>query len=313
MSVLDAAAQVAGTSSTVLILGETGTGKELLAHYIHKLSACRDRPMVKVNCAALPSTLIEAELFGHEKGAYTGATARRVGRFELADGSTIFLDELGDLPCEVQAKLLRVLQEGEFERIGSSRTIRVNVRVVAATNRDLARAVREGKFRRDLYYRLNVFPISMPPLRDHPEDIPRLVRAFVQEFGGTMGKSISQIARSTMERLQSYSWPGNIRELRNVIERAVIWADGSVLPAVELPADGSASPLSGPMSLRDAERNQILAALKLTEWCVSGPGGAAKLLDINPKTLESRMKKLGICRPGSHSQTAALIGNHWRH
>lgn len=297
MKVLKAAEQVAKTDANVLILGETGTGKELLAQRIHKLSGRNALPMVKVNCAALPSTLIEAELFGREKGAYTGALTRQVGRFEVADGSTIFLDEVGELPLELQAKLLRILQEGEFERIGSTKTIRVDVRVVAATNRDLAKEAKAGTFREDLFYRLNVFPISMPALRDHPEDIPSLVWSFVKELDKKMGKNTKEISKKSMETLQNYSWPGNVRELRNLIERAMILSEGSCL-RVEIPDFGGEEnePAAG-SSLQDIERQHIITALKKTGWCVSGAHGAAKLLDINAKTLESKMKKLGIRRP----------------
>jgi PAS domain S-box-containing protein len=297
--VLRQAEQVAGTDATVLLLGETGTGKELLASAIHHLSPRRDRPMVKVNCAALPATLVESELFGREKGAYTGALSKQAGRFELAHGSTIFLDEVGDLPPEVQVKLLRVLQEGTLEHLGSPKPIQVNVRVIAATNRDLAQAVRDGRFREDLFYRLNVFPITVPPLREHPEDIPLLVWAFVEEFARTLGKTIRAIARESMEALQRYPWPGNVRELRNIIERAMITGTGPTL-RIALPgiAD-SVAPRS--LALEDVEREHILHVLALTDWRVRGKDGAAEMLRLKPTTLESRMSKLGIQRPGNSS------------
>ncbi len=296
--------QVAGTDTTVLLLGETGTGKEMLAHAIHDLSPRRDRALVKVNCVALPSTLVESELFGREKGAYTGALTRQIGRFEVADGSTVFLDEIGDLPPEIQVKLLRVLQDGEFERLGSNRTIKANVRVIVATNRDLAKAVQEGHFREDLYYRLNVFPITVPPLRERPEDIPQLVWAFVQEFAEGMAKVIDTIPRAVMERLQQYPWPGNIRELRNVIERAVITSRGSALE-VQLPqfpdTRGGEPPI---VELEEVERHHILAILQRTGWRVRGENGAARLLGLKPTTLEARIKKLGILRRRNSTETS---------
>jgi formate hydrogenlyase transcriptional activator len=293
--VLSQVEQVAGTDSTVLLLGETGTGKELLATAIHNLSSRRDRAMVKVNCAALPATLVESELFGREKGAYTGALSKQVGRFELAHGSTIFLDEVGDLPPEVQVKLLRVLQEGTLEHLGSPRPIHVNVRVIAASNRDLAQAVRAGRFREDLFYRLNVFPITVPPLRERRQDIPPLVWGFVEEFGRTLGKSIRAVTKESMEALQRYPWPGNVRELRNIIERAMITSTGPTLH-VALPQAGD-STAARSMALEDVEREHILQALELTRWRVRGEHGAAALLRLKPTTLESRMAKLGIQRP----------------
>ena len=294
-SVIEEASQVAQTNTTVLLLGETGSGKEVLAQAIHAGSPRKDRPMVKVNCAALPATLIESELFGREKGAFTGAIARQAGRFEIADGSTIFLDEIGELPLELQPKLLRVLQEGEFERLGGSRTIKVDVRVIAATNRDLGQSVREGRFREDLFYRLDVFPIELPPLRERPEDIPLLSWIFVKEFSNSMGKQIERISADSMNALMGYAWPGNIRELRNVIERAMILAHGPMLQ-IKLghrqlrlepgkPADGT---------LDQAERGHITRALERCGWRIRGAGGAAEQLGIKPTTLESRMKKLGI-------------------
>ena len=298
-TVLHQAEQVAPTDSSVLIRGETGTGKELLAQAIHRLSPRGRHVMVKVNCAALPSGLVESELFGREKGAFTGALARQVGRFEVADGSTLFLDEVGELPADVQVKLLRVLQEGEFERLGSPRTIKVNVRVIAATNRDLAEEVRKGRFREDLFYRLNVFPIRMPPLRERPEDIPLLVWAFLEDLSSRMGKKITQVPRATMEALQRHSWPGNVRELRNVIEHAAIITTGDTL---RVPALGDAAPAApSPQTLADAEREHILRALESTGWRIKGPKGAATVLGLNPATLYSRMKKLGI-RPARQEE-----------
>ncbi|MGE5238374.1 MAG: sigma 54-interacting transcriptional regulator [Chloroflexota bacterium] len=292
--VLARAELVAGTRSTVLITGETGTGKELLAYAIHELSPRKQRPMIKVNCSALPASLIESELFGREKGAYTGALARQVGRFEVADGSTIFLDEIGELPLELQVKLLRVLQDGEFERLGSNRTINVDVRVIAATNRDLTKAVREGRFREDLYYRLNVFPINVPPLRERPEDIPQLVWAFVRELGETMGKSIDEVSRKAMDALQRYSWPGNVRELRNLIERAMIVTKGPTL-LVDLP-EARDVPDASLMTLEEIERKHILNVLEKADWRIRGGKGAAEILGLKPTTLESRMRKLDIKR-----------------
>jgi PAS domain S-box-containing protein len=290
--VLRLAAQVAPTDSSVLISGETGTGKELIAQAIHRQSGRRAHVMVKVNCAALPSGLVESELFGREKGAFTGALSRQVGRFEIADGSTIFLDEIGELPPDVQVKLLRVLQEGEFERLGSPRTVKVNVRVIAATNRDLTDEIRKKRFREDLYYRLNVFPIHVPPLRERVEDIPPLVWSFLDQFSSRMGKKITQVPRKTMEALQRRAWPGNVRELRNVIEHATIVSTGATLtvPILETATPGAA-PLQ---TLADVEREYILRTLKQAGWQIKGPTGAAAALDLKPSTLRSRMKKLGI-------------------
>ena len=288
------AEQVAPTDSSVLIRGETGTGKELIAQAIHGLSPRRRNVMVKVNCAALPSGLVESELFGREKGAFTGALTRQVGRFEVADGSTIFLDEVGELPADVQVKLLRVLQEGEFERLGSPRTMKVNVRVIAATNRDLADEIRKGRFREDLYYRLNVFPIRMPPLRERAEDIPLLVWTFLEECCSRMGKKITQVPRTTMEALKRYPWPGNVRELRNVIEHGAIITTGDTL-RMPILGEGDVSQTS-PRTLADAERAHILEALERAGWHVKGQHGAAAVLGLNPATLYSRMKKLGIKR-----------------
>jgi len=295
MDMLSRAEQVAETDATVLILGETGTGKELMANAIHRLSRRKDRTMIKVNCAALPATLIESELFGREKGAYTGAMSRQIGRFEIADGSTLFLDEIGEMPLELQSKLLRVLQEGQFERLGSPETITTDVRIITSTNRDLARAVREGTFREDLYYRLNVFSVIVPPLRDRVEDIPLLVWAFVKEYESSMGKTIHTIPKSSLDRLQKYTWPGNIRELKNVIENAMIITTSKTLHIIP-PVDPSVS-VQKAIKLADVERNHIKDVLKRTSWRVSGTNGAADLLGLKPTTLESRMKKLGITRP----------------
>jgi PAS domain S-box-containing protein len=286
--------QVAPTPSTVLVCGETGTGKELVAQAIHNHSPRRDKLMVKVNCASLPSSLIESELFGRERGAYTGALTRQMGRFELADGSSLFLDEISELSLELQAKLLRVLQEGEFERLGSPRTLKVDVRVIAATNRNLLEEVKKGRFREDLYYRLNVFPIVVPPLRERLDDIPLLVWEFIRDFNEKMGKRIRRVAKREMFALQSYAWPGNIRELRNVIEYGVIVSSGDELK-VRLPEE-SITPC-GKVSLEEMERRYIEEILRQTDWRIKGEGGAAQILDINPATLYSRMKKLGILPP----------------
>ena len=294
-AVIEEIGQVAQTNATVLLLGETGSGKEVLAQAIHDASTRKDRPMVKVNCAALPATLIESELFGREKGAFTGAIARQAGRFEIADGSTIFLDEIGELPMELQSKLLRVLQQGEFERLGGTKTIKVNTRVIAATNRPLAQAVSEGRFRQDLYYRLDVFPIEVPPLRERRQDIPFLSWTFVKEFSNSMGKPIEKIAGDSMTALLAYRWPGNIRELRNVVERAMILARGPVLH-VKLDHKPLQTPAGKPTegTLDEAERAHIVRALERCGWRIRGAHGAAEQLDIKPTTLESRMKKLGI-------------------
>ncbi|MBP1777953.1 MAG: hypothetical protein H6Q86_3964 [candidate division NC10 bacterium] len=287
--------QVAPTDSSVLVRGETGTGKELVARAIHRLSPRRGHLMIKVNCAALPSGLVESELFGREKGAFTGALTRQIGRFEVADGSTLFLDEIGELPHELQAKLLRVLETGEFERLGSPRTIKVDVRVIAATNRDLTEDLRKGRFREDLYYRLNVFPIRVPPLRARAEDIPLLVWTFLEEFSSRMGKKITKVACKTMDTLQRHPWPGNVRQLRNVIEHATIITEGDTL---RMPMLDEASPVEvPPPTLADAEREHILRALDKAGWHIKGPKGAAAELGLNPATLYSRLKKLGIRTP----------------
>ncbi len=294
-NVLELARQVAATDSTVLLLGETGTGKELVAAYIHEMSARRGRIMVRVNCSAIPSTLMESELFGREKGAFTGALARQIGRFELADHSTIFLDEIGDLPQDVQVKLLRVLEERQVERLGSPKGVHVDVRIIAATHRNLEKRIAEGSFRDDLFYRLNVFPIQVPPLKDRIEDIPLLVWRFVDEFSKAFGKRIDGISREDMAVLQRYSWPGNIRELRNVVERAMIVSTGTQLsiplPAVAHPA-GKRS-----LKLNDVEREHILSVLDSSGWRIRGAAGAASLLGLKPTTLEARMAKLGLARP----------------
>ncbi len=290
---------VAPTDSTVLILGETGCGKELIARAIHNLSHRASHAFVKLNCAAIPTGLLESELFGHEKGAFTGAIAQRIGRFELANRGTILLDEVGEIPLELQTKLLRVLQEREFERLGSTRTIRTDARLIAATNRDLAGMVETARFRADLFYRLNVFPIRVPPLRERPEDIPLLVRHFVQEFARRMKRTIETIPSETMEALTRYCWPGNIREMQNLIERAVILSSGPVLrvPLQDLAARPEVEGRGGPQTLAEAERAHILAILKESGWVLSGPRGAAKRLGMNRSTLQFRMKKLGIARP----------------
>jgi PAS domain S-box-containing protein len=293
--VLAQAEQVASTDSTVLLLGETGTGKELFASHIHSLSARRGRPMVRVNCAAIPATLIESELFGREKGAFTGALARQVGRFELADHSTIFLDEIGDLPLDVQVKLLRVLEERKFERLGSPRPISVDTRIIAATHRNLEQRVAEGAFREDLYYRLNVFPIHVPPLRERAGDIPLLVQRLVDEFSRTFGKRIDSIDSDAIAALQRYSWPGNIRELRNVVERAMIVTTSRRL-VIPVPESTTSAVARSP-KLVDVEREHILAVLESSSWRIRGAGGAAARLAMKPTTLETRMAKLGLKRP----------------
>ena len=292
--------QVAATSSTALITGETGTGKELIARAIHRLSSRKERAMIKLNCAALPATLIEAELFGHEKGAFTGASARQIGRFEAADGSTIFLDEIGELPMELQAKLLRVLQEGQFERLGSPKPVDVDARVIAASNRNLAQAVKEGKFREDLFYRLNVFPIPVPPLRERKEDISLLVWSMVKEFSQVFGKTIERIPKKNMEALERYRWPGNIRELRNMVERAMILNKGPIL-VIDVP-DAAAGAVSPTMSLHEMERTHIVSVLERTGWRVRGSNGAAEILALKPTTLDSMIKKLGIARKKPSSE-----------
>jgi formate hydrogenlyase transcriptional activator len=285
----------------VLIRGETGTGKELIARALHEQCPRKGRTFVKLNCAAIPTGLLESELFGHERGAFTGAITQKVGRFELADKGTLFLDEVGDIPPELQPKLLRVLQEQEFERLGGTKTIKVDVRLVAATHRDLAEMVADGCFRQDLYYRLNVFPVVLPPLRERPDDIPRLVRHFTQQFARRMGRRIETIPSAVMDALVSYDWPGNVRELQNVIERAVILSPG---PSLRVPpgdlqpaATPAAAPAPATVTLADAEREHILNALRETGWVVGGPKGAAARLGMKRSTLFKKMQKLGISRP----------------
>src|SRR5262245_56146455 len=321
MDVLAQVGRVAPTDATVLVTGETGTGKELIARAVHSASPRKDKPLIKVNCAALPAGLVESELFGHEKGAFSGAIARRQGRFELADGGTIFLDEIGELPAEAQVKLLRVLQEREFDRVGGAAPIRVDVRVIAATNRDLLQEVREKRFREDLYYRLNVFPVRLPPLRERRDDIPLLVHFLVAKFAPRVGKRLYGLSRGTMRRLQEYPWPGNVRELENVLERAVILATGPTLEVAPdlLPAPAKARPVeeraqpegagdapvpaaapqapAQPLSLQAVQRDHTPTLLRPTNWVITGPRGAAKLLGLHANTLRNRMKKLGVTRP----------------
>jgi formate hydrogenlyase transcriptional activator len=292
---------VAPTDSTVLVLGETGTGKELVARAIHDLSPRKDRTFVKLNCAAIPTGLLESELFGHERGAFTGAVGQKVGRFEVAHQGTLFLDEVGDIPPELQPKLLRVLQEQEFERLGGTKTIKVDVRLVAATHRDLAKMVADGRFREDLYYRLNVFPVVLPPLRERRDDIPRLVRHFTQQFARRMGRRIETIPSAVMNALVRYPWPGNVRELQNVIERAVILSPGPSLQVplgdLQQPEGTIPAPTTPAVTLADAEREHILGVLRETGWVVGGPKGAAARLGMNRSTLQWKIKKLGISRP----------------
>ena len=304
LSVLKKVATVATTDSTVLVCGETGTGKELIARAVHDLSPRKGRTFVKLNCAAIPTGLLESELFGHERGAFTGAISQKIGRFELANQGTLFLDEVGDIPLELQPKLLRVLQEQEFERLGSTRTIRVSVRLVAATNRDLAQMVADSQFRNDLYYRLNVFPLLLPPLRERPDDIPRLVRHFTQLFARRMGRRIETITTTVMDALVRYPWPGNVRELQNVIERAVILSPGSTLmvsfadlQVTPAQTAATAAATTAPVKLVEAEREHILTALTATGWVVGGPNGAAARLGMKRSTLQKKMLKLGISRP----------------
>ncbi len=307
-SVLSNVRRVAATDASVLIRGETGTGKELIARAIHSASKRREKPLIKINCAALPEGLLESELFGHEKGAFTGAIAKRIGRFELADGGTIFLDEIGEIPLEAQAKLLRVLQEREFDRVGGKAPIKVDVRIIAATNRDLMKAVSERTFREDLFYRLNVFPLALPPLRERPEDIPLLVRFLVDKFSTRAGRQIEGVNETSQQLLQTYRWPGNVRELENVIERAIILSDGPIIDIdpFMLPgsnaAEGNSQGTPQGASLEAVERQHILAVLQQTNWVIEGPNGAGKVLDLHPNTLRSRMKKLGIVR-GTHDHS----------
>jgi formate hydrogenlyase transcriptional activator len=300
--------KVAPTGTTVLLTGETGTGKGIFARLIHRLSDRRDKPFVNVNCAGLPTNLIESELFGREKGAFTGSTARQIGRFELANGGTIFLDEIGELHLELQAKLLKVIEDREFERLGSPHPVKVDVRVIASTNRNLEEEIKRGKFRQDLYYRLSVFPVTIPPLRHRKEDIQLLVRAYVKRFRKAYQKDIKSISKKTMEFLENYAWPGNVRELINVIERAVIVSDGPELRLAEktdaVPVESvreerpTLAALRETKSLAEAEREHILRTLQETGWRIEGQRGAAQLLHIHPNTLRARMKKLGVKRPG---------------
>ena len=302
-AVLEQVERVAPTGSTVLIQGETGTGKELIAHAIHNISSRCGRPFVRLNCAAIPLDLLESELFGHEKGAFTGAIAQKIGRFELADKGTLFLDEIGDIPPALQPKLLRVLQEQEFERLGSTRTHKVDVRLVAATHRDLTDMVNRGEFRTDLYYRLNVFPVLLPPLRERREDIPALVTHFVEMLGRRMGREIEHVPAETMSALISYHWPGNIRELQNLIERAVILSNDGVLPN-PLPTaehERRSAISSGATTLRDSERTLIQQTLETVGWIIGGPKGAAVKLGLKRTTLIHKMQKLGIARPALQS------------
>jgi PAS domain S-box-containing protein len=295
--VLYRAEQVAPTNTTVLVMGETGTGKELIAAAIHHMSPRKKRPLITVNCAALPTNLIESELFGRERGAFTGADARQVGRFEIANGSTLCLDEIGELPLESQAKLLRTIQHNEFERLGSSQTIKVDVRIVATTNRNLEEEVQKGRFRQDLYYRLNVFPITVPPLRQRQEDIPLLVETFIERYNKKLGKQITSVQKKTMKTLQEYPWPGNIRELESILERAVILCSGPVLHLADKLSISSPSMSSAIRTLEEVERNQILNILSETRWRIEGKSGAAAILGLHPSTLRARMHKLGIARP----------------
>ena len=291
--------QVAPMDTTVLLLGETGTGKGVIARTIHSRSTRKDRPMITVNCTSLPANLIESELFGREKGAFTGAHARQMGRFELADGGTIFLDEIGEMPLELQSKLLRVVQDGEFERLGSPRTIKVDVRIIAASNRNLEEEIKKGRFREDLFYRLNVFPITIPPLRQRKEDIPLLVNHFIAKFNKKMGKKIEAVSKDTLNALEGYHWPGNVRELESVIERAVITSQGTALQVVDrFDTFKKTGDLPGEevKALAELEHDHILQVLQKTGWRIEGKNGAAALLGLNPSTLRARMRKYGIVR-----------------
>jgi PAS domain S-box-containing protein len=300
LAVLNNVRQVAPTDASVLITGETGTGKELFARAIHSASARKDKPLIKVNCAALPTGLVESELFGHERGAFSGAITKRIGRFELANGGTIFLDEIGEIPLEVQVKLLRVLQEREFERVGGNVPIKVDVRIIAATNRDLLQAVRDGKFREDLFYRLSVFPIHLPPLRQRASDLPLLVKFLINKFATRIGKRIDGITPETARRFTAYGWPGNVRELENILERAVILATARTLDIDPAPAARASTQPSEATGLEAVERSHILNVLNQTNWIIEGARGAARILDLHPNTLRSRMKKLGISRSSAH-------------
>jgi transcriptional regulator with GAF, ATPase, and Fis domain len=295
--VLYRAQQVAPANTTILILGETGTGKELIAAAIHDMSPRKEKPLITVNCAALPGNLIESELFGREKGAFTGADVRRMGRFEVANGSTLCLDEIGELPMDLQGKLLRVIQHNEFERLGSSHTVKVDVRIIATTNRNLEEEVRQGRFRQDLYYRLNVFPITVPPLRLRKDDIPLMVQAFMERYSRKLGKQITTVQKMTMKALQDYPWPGNVRELESIIERAVILCPGPVLQLADKLEISSPTLSSAMRTLEDTERSQILKILTETKWRIEGKDGAAAILGIHPSTLRARLHKLEIVRP----------------
>src|SRR5215472_6209007 len=320
LNVLDLVRGVAATDSTVLVLGETGTGKELIARALHNNSRRCGRPFVKLNCSAIPSELLESELFGHEKGAFTGALAQKIGRFETADTGTLFLDEIGDMPVALQPKLLRVLQEQEFERLGSCRTHRISIRLIAATNRNLDEMLSRNEFRSDLYYRLNVFPIVVPPLRERREDVALLVAHFVESFASRMCKRIDHIPQETLDALTSYSWPGNVRELQNLVERAAILCQNGVLPNplhmlderrlfANSPISIPAAPLAVPGTFMDSQRTLILQALHATEWIIGGPRGAAARLGLKRTTLLSKMKKLGISRRLNSSYGAAVNQN----
>ena len=294
--VLQNVERVSTTETTVLILGETGTGKELIARAIHSVGSRSDRPLVKVNCAALPESLIESELFGHEKGAFTGAVSKKIGRFELANGGSIFLDEIGDLPINLQIKLLRVLQENEIDRVGGIKSIKVDVRVIAATNRNLDKAIQKNEFREDLFYRLNVFPIRIPPLRERKEDIPLLVKHFIAKYSTRVGKNVETVTQQVIDQLVNYNWPGNIRELENIVERAVVLSSGKNLIIGDWLKQEITNNDNEILSLEEVEKQHIEKILELTNGRVSGDSGAAKILDINPQTLVSRIKKLGIKR-----------------
>jgi transcriptional regulator with GAF, ATPase, and Fis domain len=315
-SVLANVRRVAPTDATALVLGETGTGKELIARAIHNSSPRCGRPFIKLNCAAIPFDLLESELFGHEKGAFTGAIAQKIGRFEMADRGTLFLDEIGDIPLALQPKLLRVLQEQEFERVGSGKTHHINIRLIAATHRDLTEMVRRKEFRNDLYYRINVFPVVLPPLRERRQDIPQLVSYFVEVFAQRVGKQINRIPKETLDAFTSYSWPGNVRELQNLIERAVICSDNGVLLSPLPSSDGN--PVVSTTSevtpaghtFKDFERALILHTLQAAGWVVGGPYGAAARLGLKRTTLITKMKKLGISRPVLQAEVAGLNGNH---
>jgi chemotaxis protein methyltransferase CheR len=289
--------QVAETDATVLILGETGTGKELIARAIHHSSSRKDRPLIKINCATLPANLIESELFGHEKGSFTSAGAKHKGRFEVANGSSLFLDEIGELPIELQAKLLRVIEDGEFERLGSTKTLKVDVRIIAATNRNLEKDIKEGRFREDLWYRLNVYPITLPPLRDRIEDIPLLVKYFMDTLTRKLGKDLVSVSEKSMKVLQNYTWPGNVRELQNVLERSLIGTFGSKLKLSETLSQSDKKQSEGFKSLQDMERNYIVSVLEETSWKISGKNSASKILELDRSTLRAKMKKLGIKKP----------------